>query len=150
MNQTFYVREDWVESKLRNETRRTILATSTVVALSLGVGWFSESWIPLVVCAFAMAFCGIQFTHLPSRRKIFGSLRIKASDSGLTFGMPGDGREVFYPWAKITYQANANDEGSESITIGQEGKPGSTELGIENMSDLVAILESKSIRRGVT
>ena len=130
MNQTFHVRDDWIESKLKSETRKTIFATSIVVVLSMGVWWFAKSWIPLVVCALGVAFCAYVFAHIPGRRKIFGSLRLTASETGLTFSEPEDDRELFYPWTTITYRVNTAKAGSpESITIGNDAQASGDRVG---------------------
>jgi len=144
MNQTFHFRNDWIESKLTNETRSAILGASVVVALSIGVWWFAKSWIPLAICALGLAFAISVFARMSHRRKVFSSLALTASETGLTFGMPGDDRELFYPWATITYRVNtAKAKGEETITIGKEGQPGA-ELGLENMDELITLLEDNS------
>ncbi|MCG7994269.1 MAG: hypothetical protein JAZ06_02450 [Candidatus Thiodiazotropha taylori] len=147
MDRIFKQREDWFEVGVVPKIRRRNIIGALLIGLFIAISLFLNSWVPLVFCIVVIAERVFELAHISKTKEIISSLKIQATDKGLSFFGSGINGSVVYPWTSLKFKVeNNNVDELEEIVIEDRNRKGSKQkiVGYEGMSELFTLIEGNA------
>lgn len=147
MDRIFRQREDWFEVGVVPKIRRRNIIGALLIGLFIALSLYIKSWVPIIFSIAVITERAFEFAHISKTKEIISSLKIQATDKGLSFFGSGINGSVVYPWSSLKYKVTNNNVGEpEGIVIEDQNRKGSKQkiVGYEGMSELFTLIEGNA------
>jgi len=145
MDQEFRQRKDWFEVGIVPAIRRrTLIAAGFLVLCIAAWRFWAVEW-PLVLAALIVAERAFEFAGISKTKSLIASLKVRATDYGLSFLAEGVNGPVVYPWSSLKYKVQRSQGGvpTEVLIEDRARKNSNLKLvGYERMPELMALIEN--------
>ena len=147
MEKAFQTQSDWFESKIIPRIRRRTIIGAFIIVLCVIAWLYYDSWIPLAIALFVLIERIFDFAHIPTTKKIIGSLNISVEENGLSFRGSGIKGNVVYPWSSLKYEILKGKNGVPEILIVENTSLKGSKVklsGMEKMGELISQVENNA------